>query len=350
MVSCMPAGFHFGGAAARGAGRAGFFAAGRRTRAAALALARVFLAAGFAARFGAVFFASFFLVAMGIPPRNGAIRARSAQAVKPHGCDAARSPITAPARRPDPGRAEARPRPRSSLCEGGRPRLHAMRYLALATDYDGTLAADGTVSEQAIAALGRLRKSGRRAVLVTGRELPDLLTVCPRLDLFDRVVAENGALLYRPQTRDELVLAEPPPPELAERLRGRGVPVSEGRVIVAMREPHQLAAVEVIRDLGLELQVIFNKGAVMLLPPGVDKQTGLEAALDELGLSPRNTVAVGDAENDEAMLAACGCGAAVANAVPSLKDRADLVLRGARGQGVEELIARLIEDDLRLVI
>jgi HAD superfamily hydrolase (TIGR01484 family) len=226
-----------------------------------------------------------------------------------------------------------------------------VRYLALATDYDGTLASQGTVRPETIAALERLRASGRKLILVTGRDLDDLQRVCPRLSLFDRVVAENGALLYRPQSREEILLAEPPPPELAEKLRQRRVePLSEGRVIVATREPHQIAALEVVRAMGLETQVIFNKGAVMLLPSGVNKHTGLVAALDELGLSLRNTVAIGDAENDHAMLAASECGVAVSNSLASLKERADLVTSKARGEGVEELIERLLADDLRSLV
>src|SRR5437660_1193028 len=232
-----------------------------------------------------------------------------------------------------------------------RRRFSAVRYLALAMDYDGTLAEQGTVRAETVAAVERVRKSGRRTVLVTGRELEDLKTVFDRFDLFDLVGAENAALLYRPQTREYKCLAEPPPPALAERLRQRGAtPLHTGRVIVATREPYEVAAVEVVRELGLEWQVIFNKGAVMLLPSGVNKQTGLTLALEELCLSMRNTVAVGDAENDHAMLAASECGVAVANALDSLKERADLVTRGARGAGVEELIDRIIEDDLRSVV
>src|SRR5438270_1066520 len=234
---------------------------------------------------------------------------------------------------------------------GQRRRFSAVRYLALAMDYDGTLAEQGTVRAETVAAVERVRKSGRRTVLVTGRELEDLKTVFDRFDLFDLVVAENGALLYRPQTREHTCLAEPPPPVLAARLRQRGAtPLHTGRVIVATREPYEVAALELVRELGLEWQVIFNKGAVMLLPSGVNKQTGLSLALLELGLSMRNTVAVGDAENDHAMLAASECGVAVANALDALKDRADLVTRGARGAGVQELIGRILEDDLRSVV
>ena len=226
-----------------------------------------------------------------------------------------------------------------------------MRYLALATDYDGTLAEQGAVRPATVGALERLRKSGRRLILVTGRELHDLMTVFDRLDVFDLVVAENGALLYDPQTREEAPLAEAPPPGLEEKLREAGAtPLGVGRVIVATREPYEVAALQAIHELGLEWQVIFNKGAVMLLPSGINKHTGLLAALDRLGLSMRNTVAVGDAENDHAMLTASECGVAVANALPSLKDHADLVTRGARGYGVEELIERLLEDDLRSVV
>src|SRR5205823_4267005 len=98
-------------------------------------------------------------------------------------------------------------------------------------------------------------------------------------------------------------------------------PLSVGQVIVATWHPHEQAVLDTIRDLGLELQVVFNKGAVMILPSGVNKATGLLAALNSLGLSPHNAVAIGDAENDHALLAACECGVAVANALPSVKER-----------------------------
>lgn len=222
-----------------------------------------------------------------------------------------------------------------------------MRYFALATDYDGTLAAHGRVDAVTVAALARLKKSGRRLLLVTGRELPDLKRVFPEYALFDRVVAENGALLYCPETHARRVLAPAPPPSFVEALQRRGVtPLSRGEVIIATWEPHETAVLECIRDQGLELQVIFNKGAVMVLPSGVNKATGLAAALAELQLSPHNCVAVGDAENDHALLAACECGVAVANALPMLKAHADYVTAADYGAGVVQLIDGLLQDDL----
>src|SRR5438045_9573205 len=112
-----------------------------------------------------------------------------------------------------------------------------MRFAALASDYDETLADHGRVQARTEQALLRLRASGRKLLLVTGRDLDDLLRVFPRVDLFDAVVAENGALLYLPDRKQERRLAEPPPPEFAAALRRRGVPIAAGRVVVATRVP-----------------------------------------------------------------------------------------------------------------
>ncbi len=222
-----------------------------------------------------------------------------------------------------------------------------MRYVALATDYDGTLATDGRVDEPTLDAVRRLKESGRHLLLVTGRQLDDLQQVFPHLDLFERVVAENGALLFRPAERDARLLAPAPPARFLDELSRRGIPFSVGRSIVATWKPHDVAVLQVIRDLGLELQVIFNKEAVMVLPSGANKATGLMAALEDLHLSPHNLVAIGDAENDHALLRLAECGVAVANALPMLKEHADHVTEGDHGAGVIELVERVLADDLR---
>lgn len=223
-----------------------------------------------------------------------------------------------------------------------------MRYQAVAIDFDGTLAEHGRIHSDTLTALEQLRATNRRLIIVTGRELPELLQLVPRPVLFDRIVAENGALLYHPANDEERLLAAPPPAALVAMLRERGVqPLSVGRVIIATWEPHQDTVLDSIRTLGLGHRVIFNKGAVMVLPPGINKGSGLAAALRELGLSPHNAIAIGDAENDYSMFELAERGIAVANALPAVKQHADLVTQGDHGRGVIEVAHRLLEDDLR---
>ena len=222
-----------------------------------------------------------------------------------------------------------------------------MRYHVLATDYDGTLAKDERVSPGVIESLKRLKASGRKLILVTGRELEDLQRLFPEHILFDRIVAENGALIYQPATLKERLLGDRPPEAFIQKLKAQQInPLSVGRVIVATWEPHQTAVLNTIKETGLEYQVIFNKGAVMVLPPGINKAKGLHEALKELAISEHNTAAIGDAENDNAMLQVAECAVAVANALPQVKVTADWTTEHHHGEGVAELIAQMIEDDL----
>jgi hydroxymethylpyrimidine pyrophosphatase-like HAD family hydrolase len=219
--------------------------------------------------------------------------------------------------------------------------------MALASDYDGTLASGGKVNESTIRALESLKASGRRLLLVTGRHLKDLQRVFAQVELFDRIVAENGATLYNPATKEEKVLAEPPSDAFLDALRAAGVHFDVGRAIVSSWTPNETAILDVIKRLGLDYQLIFNKGAVMVLPSGINKATGLRRGLGDLQLSFHNTVAIGDAENDHAFLLASECGVAVANALPALREKADLVTQGDHGNGVSEIIHQLIENDLQ---
>lgn len=223
-----------------------------------------------------------------------------------------------------------------------------MRYRVLATDYDGTIAHHGAVPDEVVESLKTLKASGRVLLLVTGRELDELKALFPDHVLFDLIVAENGALLYNPSTLEETKLGDPPPRAFIKELIKRKVqPLSAGRVIVATWEPHQATVLEVIKQFGIERQIIFNKGAVMILPPGINKSKGLEAALDALGYSFHNVVAVGDAENDTALLQAAECAVSVANALPVLQKISDWTTPADHGAGVMQLADRIREDDLQ---
>jgi hydroxymethylpyrimidine pyrophosphatase-like HAD family hydrolase len=217
----------------------------------------------------------------------------------------------------------------------------------LACDYDETLASGGKVGAPARDALSRLKSGGSKTILVTGRELEDLVTVFPGLSLFDIVVAENGAVLYRPSTGDIRALAAPPTPRLLDKLRQRGVqPLRAGRAIVATTQTHYCEVQQAILETGLPLEIILNRDSLMVLPQGVDKSTGFKAALEELQISAEGVVGIGDAENDAPFLKVCGCSVAVANAIPAIQQSADVITDQPSSAGVIEIIAKLMTGEL----
>jgi hydroxymethylpyrimidine pyrophosphatase-like HAD family hydrolase len=209
---------------------------------------------------------------------------------------------------------------------------------AVALDLDGTLTDSGALSQPAIREIDRLRDDGLVAVLVTGRIGSELDLAFPGLrEHFDAVVAENGAVLQVDET--ENALAEPIEDVLEGAISELGISFRRGRVLLAADATDAETIVSAAGKLGLDCQVVRNRGAVMVLPAGVSKGTGLLAALDALGVSPHNAIAAGDAENDLALLHAAEVGVAVANAVPSLRQHADLVLDERDGEGIAALLA-----------
>ncbi len=223
--------------------------------------------------------------------------------------------------------------------------------LALASDYDETLACRGQVDAPTWKALREFKGSGRKIILVTGRELDDLLSVCGSVELFDAVVVENGAVLHLPSKQQSVALAGPPRMEFVEALRQRGVhPLSVGRSIVATERSQFETLARTIREFAPEMQIICNRASLMALPFGTNKRSGLQAALRELRVPRDRVVGIGDAENDEAFLDFCGVYAVVANALPSLKQAADVIAGRECGPGVVEIIETIMAGNLALAL
>lgn len=223
-----------------------------------------------------------------------------------------------------------------------------MNIKGLAVDYDGTLAENGKVNNNTVNAIEKFKLSGRKLIMVTGRELDELIYVFPQCNLFHKIVAENGALIYTPKTLEQRLLTPQPSFKLAELLKQKGVErVSVGKGIIATWRPWEDIVIESIQELGLELQVIFNKDAIMILPSGINKATGLKAVLKEMDLHPVNIAAVGDAENDHSFIKMCGYSATVSNAIDSLKKEVDLQLTKAHGEGVTELIFKILNNEIK---
>lgn len=217
-------------------------------------------------------------------------------------------------------------------------------YSAAAFDLDGTLKPPGKpASSSTVDTLRRLRSRGVRLILVTGRCLEEAAGIVP-LDLFDRVVAENGAVLSTNSF-------------LSYRLSSNWIKIRSAllqeigpgceKVIVSMGREKARMIEGMLRDLGglSEASIQVNKDRAMVIPRGVDKGTGLNQVLSSLGLSQRSTVGFGDGENDVALFKATGYRVAVANSVPALAEIADYVTQREDGEGVCEAVNKIWGSD-----
>ena len=206
-------------------------------------------------------------------------------------------------------------------------------FRAVAVDFDGTLAEGGRPDPGVLEALGEVRARGLRVVLVTGRILAELRVTFPDIDEHvDAVVGENGAVVTG--AAGMRLLALPVAEELTAALTARGVSCRRGEVLLACSGDDEHVVLDEVRRLGLDCQLVRNRSELMVLPAGVSKGIGLVEALGDVGLSAHNAIAIGDAENDHALLEVAEMGVAVANAVESLKHHADLVLDVPDGAGV----------------
>lgn len=222
-----------------------------------------------------------------------------------------------------------------------------MRYVALAAGFDGTLARDGRCDERCVEALRALSATGRKLILVTARELRELLEIFPEARIFDYVVAENGAVMHHPATRQSEILAQAPPEILLQELRRRHVtPLSVGSSIVKTVHAHEQEINAAIRKLKLDFQLVTNPGALMMLPAGVNKASGVRAALKGVGVSRHNLVAIGDGENDLALFEYAEHAVAVQNADPLVQRVADRTTQGAYCDGFLEFAHDLMSTDL----
>jgi hydroxymethylpyrimidine pyrophosphatase-like HAD family hydrolase len=221
-----------------------------------------------------------------------------------------------------------------------------LRFAAIATDGDGTLLKGGRMETEVVAALKRYRDAGGLLFLVTGETVKELEEF-PHVDLFDRVICENGPVIYHPATGEEKVLCDGPPRVLQEALgKVCGQEIKCGHVLISTKTGHEKHIREVLNRLQLDWTVINNRKDLLILPKGITKVTGLTRVLDDLRLKPGQVAAIGDAENDAVMLDFCGLGVAVADAVPRLKKHAQLITKSGAGRGVIELIDRLLANDL----
>ena len=178
---------------------------------------------------------------------------------------------------------------------------------------------------------------------MTGRILSELRRVAGELFIVDAVVAENGGVVHFPDSGHVSVLAPPVPKPFIALLEQLGIQFQLGQSLTDADANDAARLLAAIRELELPLVLIFNRGRVMVLSQGVSKATGLQKALDMLRVSPRNTLAVGDGENDHELLRLAEVGAAVEWGSAALQAAADVVISGDGPADVARFVSGAVE-------
>lgn len=212
-----------------------------------------------------------------------------------------------------------------------------MYRLVMAFDFDGTLAVNGDVPPELETALEQCRATGHVLFLVTGRRF-ETVKLGGLRELFAGIVWENGAVLSHTATGETYLPFGQLDARLLKAIEESGIPFERGLAIAATWTPHDQTLWRILSSHGGSASLEYNKGAVMVLPPGATKGAGLERLLALCGLSPRNLAAFGDAENDLSMLTLAEVSVAVADAVPAVSETSDLVATAPGPRGVLEIL------------
>ncbi len=222
-------------------------------------------------------------------------------------------------------------------------------YLKIfALDLDGTLTENDSLSDPVKSALINAKKEGFTILLVTGRRLDVLPEITFFESLCEAIIVENGAAIYFPRSKSVTLPFGQLAPEVKLQLQELRIPLELGLAIAATWVPHDKHVTEILSRTGYAATIEYNKGAVMVLPPGATKGTGLRMALYDLGFSPHNVVAIGDAENDRSLFEQVELSVAVQNAAPEIRRIADVILPLPNGAGVSKFVEELIQDRIPL--
>jgi HAD superfamily hydrolase (TIGR01484 family) len=217
-----------------------------------------------------------------------------------------------------------------------------MKVSVVALDFDGTIAdGNGQIDRDVIEAILELRRSGIAVLIVTGRRLEHLREGVGDLRIVDAVVTENGALIVFPSNGRTIFVGRKASKALQAEFSKLQLNFTAGECVIEMEASDAAAALQIIRKLELPLTLQFNRSRLMVLPQGISKGIGLREALAAMRLSPHNTLAIGDAENDHELLNTAEVGAAVAWGSQALCDIADDVIKGGGAPDVARYLRQI---------
>lgn len=210
---------------------------------------------------------------------------------------------------------------------------------AIVTDFDRTITDEPGIVNKII--LKELESLNKPLILVTGRTAEYAKKLHSDYPIWDCIIAENGSYIYFPHT--ELAWSFTSEKfEMAKKiLKKSNFPANFGNAVISVSKTFEIRLRSMLDDIKNSLGFKTNVDEVMILPRGIDKGASLKLALNYLGIDPKKTIIIGDAENDIDLFANPGFKVAVANAHERLKLFADEVTEKSSTEGVLEVIRKL---------
>ncbi len=226
-----------------------------------------------------------------------------------------------------------------------------MKYKLLLADLDGTL----TISREsykidldAVRTLRDLESRGVKVGLVSGNSYPVLRGLATYLGLTGGVVAENGCVVY---FNGQLVrvcdaLGREIAREFAAKFNLKESWQNDFRSCEYAFSPPTLTE-DMLRwaeERGLYVKT--SGYAIHISKNREGKGRGVRKLIEIMGLSREEVVGVGDSQTDVEFLKEVGLKVALANADDELKAVADLITKSPSGEGVRELVERLMRGEV----
>ena len=215
---------------------------------------------------------------------------------------------------------------------------------AFVVDCDRTLTGDDLIPDaRALDAIAALRQANVTCILATGRAKAELATHARLPEAFDAFVLEGGASwgTWDDQWQAGNVNTVQ---DAAARVEAQGIPIVRGKSSFSC-DRNDLARVS---TLASDCRFFPNVDRVDVLPPGLDKGVGLDGALARLGRRGVQVIAIGDGENDLPLFDRAHVTIAPANAHPSVKEAADVLIDAPGPLAVVQAAQRILHGEWAL--
>ncbi len=231
----------------------------------------------------------------------------------------------------------------------GRPGRGALawRPKVVVCDVDGTIThKDRRIDGEAVEALREAEAAGVPVLFATGNVLPIAYALSYLVGTSGPIVAENGGLVYFRGTVERHAASEGVERVAKDVESALGLTrlfTDRWRVTEVAFPEARSTFDEVLKAAAghperARVRIERTGFAVHIMDAKATKFSGVARALELMGRSPRDALAIGDSDNDVDMIEGCHAGVALGDGSSRLKAAADFVANAPAGKGIRQAL------------